>query len=411
MNSEKIIKVVLWSFILIVPMVTAFFWQVNFSLSTTIDSGKWGTFGDFFGGVLGSFWALCGVGLFYVALKEQRADFKTNQKALIAQVEALNLQTKEFEAQRDELQLTRDIFNEQAKTLKQQRLESTYFSLLNLYNKMKADLNAGSEEPGYFKGLKNELFAAEVINKLPLENHNRSKEIYLNIFYKYKDELAQYFRLVYRIIKFIDDSTISDSEKFRYIKILRSQLSEPEMVALNYNSLTDYGKNSYQLILRYNLLKHFTCTSKIEFSMHFDSVNNTHVVANIHRLNEWVTSFVEEFLIDFEGREKQDGFVEHKVSRHIPFYDASIMGLYSEYSNQLEITIPQINTSGMLPTLGMCIDDFTQYFKNFLYDSFFFSRYIDINERLDFVKDSMDDNSLVFKVEGKRKLEFTTDME
>jgi len=411
MNSEKIIKVVLWSFILIVPMVTAFFWQVNFSLSTTIDSGKWGTFGDFFGGVLGSFWALCGVGLFYVALKEQRADFKTNQKALIAQVEALNLQTKEFEAQRDELQLTREIFNEQAKTLKQQRLESTYFSLLNLYNKMKADLNAGSEEPGYFKGLKNELFAAEVINKLPLENHNRSKEIYLNIFYKYKDELAQYFRLVYRIIKFIDDSTISDSEKFRYIKILRSQLSEPEMVALNYNSLTDYGKNSYQLILRYNLLKHFTCTSKIEFSMHFDSVNNTHVVANIHRLNEWVTSFVEEFLIDFEDREKQDGFVEHKVSRHIPFYDASIMGLYSEYSNQLEITIPQINTSGMLPTLGMCIDDFAQYFKNFLYDSFFFSRYIDIDERLDFVKDSMDDNSLVFKVEGNRKLEFTTDME
>ncbi len=411
MNSNIIIKAVLWSFLLIIPIIIAFLWQLNFSLSSTIDSEKFGTFGDFFGGVLGSFWALCGVGLFYVALKEQRKDFKTNEEALIAQIEALNLQTKEFEAQRDELQLTRNIFIEQARTLGQQRLETTYFSLLNLYNTMIADLNAESEGCGYFKQIKHELFDASFENKKPIENHNQAKEIYLTIFYNHKDELAQYFRLVYRIIKFIDDSTISEKEKFRYIKILRSQLSEYEMVALNYNSLTDYGKKSYQLILKYNLLKHFTCTSKIEFSKYIDSKANVGLGASVHRFNVWVTSFIEVFLIEFEHREKQEGFSEYQVSSNIYFCDGLIIGLRSEYSNQLTITISKNNDSEILQLLDMNVGTFTQYFKEFLYDSFFFSRYINFDEEFDYVNESMQGNMLVFKVEGNRKLEFTMDME
>jgi len=53
------------------------------------------------------------------------------------------------------------------------------------------------------------------------------------------DEFSHYFRNLYRILKFIDDSPlVTDSEKKEYSKFVRSQLSDTELVAIFYNSLT-----------------------------------------------------------------------------------------------------------------------------------------------------------------------------
>lgn len=53
------------------------------------------------------------------------------------------------------------------------------------------------------------------------------------------DNYSHYFRNLYHTLRFIRESPlIEDSERSRYAKYVRSQLSEPELVCLFYNSLT-----------------------------------------------------------------------------------------------------------------------------------------------------------------------------
>ncbi|WP_177345218.1 putative phage abortive infection protein [Pseudomonas sp. CC6-YY-74] len=53
------------------------------------------------------------------------------------------------------------------------------------------------------------------------------------------DNYSHYFRNLYHTLRFIKESPlIEDSERPRYAKYVRSQLSEPELLCLFYNSLT-----------------------------------------------------------------------------------------------------------------------------------------------------------------------------
>lgn len=71
-----------------------------------------------------------------------------------------------------------------------------------------------------------------------------------------------YFRHLYHIFKFIDNSTFLDkseddiTERYKYASILRATLSPYELVWLFYNGLSRYGKDKFKhLIEKYSLLK------------------------------------------------------------------------------------------------------------------------------------------------------------
>jgi len=85
-----------------------------------------------------------------------------------------------------------------------------------------------------------------------LEMHERIiKNTYTKAASEHIDSYSQYFRNLYHLLKFIRDSKLIDeSEKLLYIKIVRSQLSEPELVALFYNSISPIqlpGRESMEL--------------------------------------------------------------------------------------------------------------------------------------------------------------------
>lgn len=65
------------------------------------------------------------------------------------------------------------------------------------------------------------------------------------------DDFAHYFRTLYNILRFIDDSDqITSVEKYRYAKFVRSQLSEAELVVIFYNSISEIrlaGRESLEL--------------------------------------------------------------------------------------------------------------------------------------------------------------------
>lgn len=272
--SEKFSKSLLWTGLIILFIaIFLFLWQDNnFSFNSKIQSDKIGQFGDFIGGLIGSIWALAGVILFYIALKEQRSDFTTNKKVLNTQVHALNKQIEEFELQRKELEYTREVFTQQRDTLKLQQFESTYFSMVNLHHEIVNSFNveensisishgrAPFEEKNTYKGrFAFSFLLDEITNELKNEELYKysGKDLvdlaYQTFYKKYQDNLGHYFRNLYNILKFIDKKNPGD--RFFYSNLLRAQLSSNELQLLFFNCISNYGKKFKPLIEKYHFLQ------------------------------------------------------------------------------------------------------------------------------------------------------------
>src|SRR5690606_14728030 len=74
------------------------------------------------------------------------------------------------------------------------------------------------------------------------------------VYDKNKADLSHYFRTIYHIFKFIDESKVID--KKRYASIARAQLSSYEQVLLFYNCLHQNGKEKFKpLIEKFSLFK------------------------------------------------------------------------------------------------------------------------------------------------------------
>jgi hypothetical protein len=74
---------------------------------------------------------------------------------------------------------------------------------------------------------------------------------------KYGYMLSHYYRNLYHIIKFIDENKAlkNESERRKYVNILRAQLSAPEINLIAWNGMTHHGIGFKPLIEKYKLLK------------------------------------------------------------------------------------------------------------------------------------------------------------
>lgn len=72
-----------------------------------------------------------------------------------------------------------------------------------------------------------------------------------------KGTLDHYYRYLYRILKFIDETELVDEEqKYRYASMFRAQLSEFELVLIYYNGLSQMGCDKLKPLLeKYSVLK------------------------------------------------------------------------------------------------------------------------------------------------------------
>ena len=391
--------------VILLPLTLFFLWNISFDTNEKIDHERLGTFGDFFGGVVGAIWSLCGVILFYIALTQQKKDFSTNREALIKQVEALNLQVEEFKLQREELRQSREVFIEQAKTLKQQRLDSTYFSLISLYRETSDRLNQSNELKNYFKHFKSELCNELTQEIEPIKCHQNVKKIFASLIYKRKDELSHYFQIIYRVLKTINDAEISKKEKLQYLKIFRSQLSEYEMIAIYYNSHHEDGKGLYSYIIEYNLLKHLPLTSKIEFN---NFITHDGLGILLSRFNNDIIFEIRGILAEVNSNYMNSDFSACKISNYLPMDNNVIFEIYSNDYNYIKIDFNTTDKSKEI--MGICLSEFEIYFKFFLYDIFVFSRYIPCNEAID-IKINSAEGLLSFAVTSKRKLSLNSDGE
>lgn len=75
-------------------------------------------------------------------------------------------------------------------------------------------------------------------------------------------QLGHYYRTVYQIVTFVDgQELLGAEEKYRYVKMLRAQMSDYEQILFYYNALSNMGhpwvtpSQPYSLIIKYRLIK------------------------------------------------------------------------------------------------------------------------------------------------------------
>ncbi len=223
-------------------------------------------------------------------------------------------------------------------------------------------------------------------------------------------------------MKIIEQEKIEELEKFNYIKLLRSQLSENEMLVLYYNSHSDFGGDFYKLILKYNLLKHLPCISKIGFHQYLlpefipGKVGETNLEISkrssfLHRFSFKVAEILRSFQEKLKKEIKEDTFAETRVSVPLPLCEGYIISLKSSEYNELMIQISLINGVEIQEIAKLSKKRFKLFFNEFLYETYWFSQYLQPKSDVDQVLINEDNTKLIFRLKSHRKLLLTSDME
>lgn len=207
------------------------------------DQGVWGQFGDYVGGILNP--------LFSVT-------------ALFALLYTIVLQTKELRESSEQLEKSADALSTQNSVLLKQSFETSFFNLMSQFNELVRDLvapNGSSKGKECFQWLNNSLvkqYMHNVVRGDFVEPENDAVNLQYTDFYKYNGHLiGHYFRTLYNILKFINNSQINPTEKKFYTNIVRAQLSKYELSLILYNCASTYGREKLlPLVVKYDLLKH-----------------------------------------------------------------------------------------------------------------------------------------------------------
>lgn len=328
-NEKTASNSIIIGFIISLVMLLFFIFKgsYEFTFKDNISEEKIGQFGDFIGGVIGTLFSLVGVILFYIALKEQREDFKTNQEALKMQLDAFEQQIKEFELQREELTETRKIFEQQTKTMKSQQFESNFYSLLNVF--------IAIQENFLNKGLFTQIID-EIKSKIPITDYtscyNNINSEYLNTYLANRADLAKYFMTLYRLFKIIEESpNLADSEKIYYHKILRSQINKDELLVLYYNYHSEFGKKPVPIALKYEYFKHLELFSKFEFEKTFNLL--TQEIIHFNKILPRISDLV------IRNLEKAKQITDEEIKEEIEIFKDVFAGIYIEDDIEIKLVI------------------------------------------------------------------------
>ena len=259
----------------------------------------WARLGDFFGGVLNPIIALVSLVLLLSTLKQ-------NEKALSQNKEALEYNGEELKLTRQELSGSTEALQEQAKLLRKQTFEGTFFQLLSLHQDLTNSIDLYSKKTQYttrgkdcFKTLyykfskivlkEEENKGATLVNvieniiikekykhevRINIGNIEYIRSSYKKFIRKNNSEVSHYFKSLYNIIKFIDESNISEKEI--YINTIRAQLSTYEAALLFYNEIYHPGRVHFKkYIEKYSLFKNMQKDVLLSEKMHVKFYNKS----------------------------------------------------------------------------------------------------------------------------------------
>jgi len=201
-----------------------------------------GTAGDFLGGTTVPFLTIASI-LFLIS--------------------TIFIQRSQLKLQHQELTETQNIFRSQS-------FENTFFNMINLHNQIVQSISYVDTESipresiqyngrDYFKFATNDLIS-QFYNMDNTPELNDVVKEYKVFYEKYQAHIGHYFRNFYHIVELIHNNKDLETytDKMKYIRIIRAQLSSYELVLILYHALFDLehhkDKNLLNYINEYELL-------------------------------------------------------------------------------------------------------------------------------------------------------------
>lgn len=230
MKKENIFDVIAILVTIVLALVGIICYFCRFSINMFDSQESFAEFGDYVGGVIGTIVSFLSLVYIYKTYRKQ-VEFSSNEIAL---------------------------------SYKQQ-FETSFFALIQHHYALKKTLTSADDNgKSYFERVSEELRERMMEREYDLDcitYENRFKEediansIYDEVYDKYGNQLGHYFRALYHIISYVDDSEIGN--KKMYMDIIQSQLSNSELYILFYNGISQYGKKRmYPLLEKYGILEH-----------------------------------------------------------------------------------------------------------------------------------------------------------
>ncbi|EGR1452139.1 putative phage abortive infection protein [Vibrio cholerae] len=263
----------------------------NFGIGYWDSLEKWAQTGDFFGGVLNPIFAFLSLILIAYTLTQNKQALIQSRKAIEQSEKALAQNELALKTGNRELELSRIEYSKSVKALKEQveqfnfqRFENTFFNMLSLQSEILIELEFNNESLN--------------LSKNPNKDSTRSRKVFGSIlrwidgsidesspFDNYDNFqvnenqiVGHYFRNLYQILKFIDESTLSNVDKVKYARILRAQLSSDEIAMLFFNCLSSKVDNGQfrSYVIKYKMLEHIA----VKTCPHSDHVSvSTHLIS------------------------------------------------------------------------------------------------------------------------------------
>lgn len=163
-------------------------------------------------------------------------------------------------AQRKELKETRKEYEITNHTMKKQQFENTFFNMIQLQNQIVNSLSLNNVYSGR-AALK---YIADQITETieELKGKGKSKEdiyetvmsTYQSFFEEHEDLMGHYMRHLYRIVKFIVESKLTNAERRNYFGILRAQWSKSEFLLIYLNLFSEDGPKFKQYVKIYDVM-------------------------------------------------------------------------------------------------------------------------------------------------------------
>ncbi|WP_417845563.1 putative phage abortive infection protein [Thalassospira povalilytica] len=196
-----------------------------------ISLGQWG---DFFGGTLNPIFTFV---------------------TLLGLLLTIALQRKELTLTRKELERSANALESQSDQINAQKFENTFFQMLSMFNEIVDSIEVDHtnvkktykcrDAINYICNLMNRSYSEYITTQFnasekrpytPTEMIDSFSTFFIK---KYSDKTSHYFRLLYNIFKFIDNS---EHAKLHHSRMVRSLLSNQELKLLFYNSLSEPGR-------------------------------------------------------------------------------------------------------------------------------------------------------------------------
>lgn len=274
---RKYQKVVIWigigvSLICSLVMIYLFLFHKRpyVGVGYMLDTEAVGQYGDFMGGVVGTFLSVV---LLFFTFSLQREDSDNNVQ----------------------------VYNNQ-------QLNDEFFHLMDLYKDIVTQFHYVATENGgeYYEGKEALKKYVEVLNdeypaNLSMSFRRKKAIVVFQKFYSQNNELLSiYFRTLYRLCQIIDNSRCLDLKKVEYIKILRVQFTNAELFFIRYNAMNVFGVKFREYINKYNLLKHVQPLSLLEFKQWHEHLNST----NLSKANYTLQTLKRELRHSLEGKDE-----------------------------------------------------------------------------------------------------------